>query len=462
MKVHFIAIGGSGMSAVAELLIDAGYQVQGSDQKHSAALEHLRARGATVHVGHDPAHVEGADLVVVSSAIRDTNVELARARELGIRVIHRSQGLVLAAGNSPFIAVAGSHGKTTTSGMLAVALSEAGQDPSFALGAVVEGMGVRAHLGSGPFVAESDESDGSFLNYAPRVALVTNIEPDHLFHYGSVEAVEQAFVDFAHNITEGGLLVACADDPGARRLAAAARADGIRVRTYGQHPEADVQITVEGSDPTSIRATIHAEQSYPLVLQVPGIHNLLNAVGAWCAGVELGVEPAAMSRALEAFQGTQRRFETIGISHGVRVVDDYAHHPTEVEALLAMARQTAGEGRVIMVFQPHLYSRTQDFAAEFGNALSAADEVVLLPIDGAREDPIPGVTSALIEPHIRTSLTTVAPDSADGDHPAGTDQAVASVRDIAAAGDVVLTSGCGTVTAIAPLLVDALETRERR
>src|SRR5699024_3745405 len=179
-------------------------------------------------------------------------------------------------------------------------------------------------------------------------------------------------------IVEGGLLVACADDPGSRRLAAAARADGIRVRSYGEHPEADVPISVETAGPTSIRATIHAQQEYPLVLQVPGIHNLLNAAGAWCAGVELGVAPEVMSRGLEAFRGTKRRFETIGTPQGIRIVDDYAHHPTEVAALLGMARQTAAEGRVIMVFQPHLYSRTRDFAAEFGNALSAADEVVLL------------------------------------------------------------------------------------
>ena len=463
MKVHFIAIGGSGMSAVAELLLDAGYEVQGSDQKESAALAHLRERGANVFVGHDPAHVEGADLVVVSSAIRESNVELARARELGVRVIHRSQGLVLAAGESPFIAVAGSHGKTTTSGMLAVALTHAGLAPSFAVGSVVEGLGVRAHLDTGPFVAEADESDGSFLNYHPRVALVTNIEPDHLFHYGSVEAVEQAFVDFAHNLTEGGLLVACADDPGSRRLAEATRAEGIRVRTYGESADADVRIAVEESTPTFIRAKLYGEADaggeYPLVLRVPGVHNLLNAAGAWCAGVELGVAPEAMAAALEQFAGTKRRFETIGIADGVRVVDDYAHHPTEVEALLGMARQTAGEGKVIMVFQPHLYSRTRDFAEEFGTALSLADEVVLLPVDGAREDPIPGVTSALIEPHVRSSLTSVAPDEHDGTKPAGTAQAVAKVGEIAAEGDIVLTSGCGTVTAVAPLLVDALRHR---
>lgn len=459
MKVHFIAIGGSGMSAVAELLLDAGYEVQGSDQKESAALAHLRERGATVFVGHDPAHVEGADLVVVSSAIRESNVELARARELGVRVIHRSQGLVLAAGESPFIAVAGSHGKTTTSGMLAVALTHAGLAPSFAVGSVVEGLGVRAHLDSGPFIAEADESDGSFLNYHPRVALVTNIEPDHLFHYGSPEAVEQAFVDFAHNLTEAGLLVACADDPGSCRLAAAARAEGIRVRTYGQSTDADVRIAVEESTPTFIRARLHGEGEYPLVLRVPGVHNLLNAAGAWCAGVELGVAPERMAAALEQFAGTERRFETIGIADGVRVVDDYAHHPTEVEALLGMARQTAGEGKVIMVFQPHLFSRTRDFAEEFGAALSLADEVVLLPVDGAREDPIPGVTSALIEPHVRSSLTPVAPDEHDGTNPAGTAQAVATVGEIATEGDIVLTSGCGTVTAVAPLLVDALRHR---
>lgn len=460
MIVHFIAIGGSGMSAVAELLIDAGHTVQGSDQAHSYTLDHLRDRGATVYVGHDAAHIEGADLVVVSSAIRDSNVELAAARAAGIPVIHRSQGLVLAAGERPFIAVAGSHGKTTTSGMLAMALTKAGLDPSFALGSVVEGLGVRAHLATGPFVAEADESDGSFLNYSTRVALVTNVEPDHLFHYGSVEAVEQAFVDFSENIIDGGLLVACADDDGSWRLAEAARAAGTRVRTYGTDPRADVRIEVTDSTPVSSEAVIHAGGSaYPLTLHVPGLHNLLNAVGAWCVGVDFGVEPAAMAEALGSFAGTKRRFETIGIEDGVRVVDDYAHHPTEVEAVLGMARQTAGEGRVIMVFQPHLYSRTRDFAEEFGEALSLADEVVLLPIDGAREDPVEGVTSALIESHVRTSLTSVDGAEADGNKPAGTAAAVEAVAQIARDGDIVITSGCGTVTALAPVIVDALAAR---
>lgn len=457
MRVHFIAIGGSGMSAVAELLLEAGYEVQGSDQKESGALEHLRGRGARVFLGHDPAHVEGADLVVVSSAIRESNVELARARELGIRVLHRSQGLVLAAGPSPFIAVAGSHGKTTTSGMLAVALGEAGLDPSFALGAVVEGLGRRAHLGSGPFVAESDESDGSFLNYSPRVAIVTNIEPDHLFHYGSVAAVEQAFVDFAHNVTGDGLLVACADDPGSHRLARAARADGVRVRTYGVSPEADVRVELTEAGPSSIHATLHADGPVDLDLAVPGHHNLLNAAAAWLAGVELGIPPERMGEALGQFRGTERRFETIGVAGGVRVIDDYAHHPTEVEALLGMARDSVGEGKVIMVFQPHLYSRTRDFAKEFGAALSIADEVVLLPIDGAREDPIPGVSSELIEPFIRAPFAAVAASAADGHKPAGTAQALARVREIAADGDIVLTSGCGTVTAVAPAILTALD-----
>lgn len=461
MRIHFIAIGGSGMSAVAELLLEAGHEVQGSDQKTSPALEHLRERGARVHVGHDAALVEGVDLVVVSSAIRDSNVELARARELGIRVLHRSEGLVLAAGEASFVAVAGSHGKTTTSGMLAISLDRAGLDPSFAVGSVVEGLGSRARLASGPFIAEADESDGSFLNYHPRVALVTNIEPDHLFHYGSVAAVEQAFVDFCANIEPGGLLVACADDPGAARLAAAARAEGIRVRTYGTSTDADAHIEPGGSDPVSIRATIHAGGcQYPLELQVPGHHNLLNAVGAWQAGVELGVAPDAMASALHSFTGTQRRFETIGVASGVRVVDDYAHHPTEVEAVLAMARQTVGEGRVIMVFQPHLYSRTRDFAEEFGKALSAADQVILLPVDGAREDPIPGVTSALIAPHVTTSLDAVEATPEDGELPQGTAQAVRAAAALARGGDIVLTSGCGTVTAVAPLIVDALTAGE--
>ncbi|MPV49518.1 UDP-N-acetylmuramate--L-alanine ligase [Pseudactinotalea sp. HY160] len=452
MRIHFIAIGGAGMSVVAELLLAAGHDVQGSDQRESTALDRLRGLGARVWVGHDADHVAGADLVVISTAIRENNVELVAARAGGIEVIHRSEALAMAAADADFVAVAGAHGKTSTSGMLAVALREAGLDPGFAVGAIVVGVGSGAHAGTGPFVAEADESDGSFLNYRPRIGIVTNIEPDHLDHYGSVRAVYTAFEEFAGRIVPGGLLIACADDIGSAALAALAAARGIRACTYGTSPGADVRLEHVHSGAGSASAVLTTDDlSLRLDLAVPGEHNVLNAAAAWCAGVELGVSPVAMADALATFGGTSRRFETKGEVGGIRVIDDYAHHPTEVTALLRTARQVAGPGRVLAVFQPHLFSRTAAFAAEFAGALALADEAFVLPIYPAREEPQPGVTSALIT------------DAAPALRPAASfDDAVDAIRRDARPGDLVLTIGAGDVTALGPRLVASLRAPGRR
>ncbi|RPF27922.1 UDP-N-acetylmuramate--L-alanine ligase [Georgenia muralis] len=455
-RFHLVGVGGAGMSAVAELLLAAGHDVSGSDQHDSATLERLRRLGVRTYLGHDAAHVPAAGSLVVSTAVRETNPELRRARELGLPVLHRSQALARAAEGRDFVAVAGAHGKTSTSAMLAVALRAAGQDPSYAIGGTVLALGTGAHLGGGrAFVAEADESDGSFLNYTPRLALVTNIEPDHLDHHGSEAAFRRAFEEFAGRIVPGGVLVACADDDGALALARAAAGRGVRVLTYGTGPAplaahvrlTDVELTATGST-----ATLLAEHAaVPLRLAVGGAHMLLNAAGAWCAGVELGVDGPAMATALGAFTGTGRRFEDRGTAGGVRVVDDYAHHPTEVAATLRTARLAAGTGRVLVLFQPHLFSRTRTFAAEFAAALAAADEVVVTGVYAAREDRAdhPGVEGSVI-----------ADAMGRAGHPArfvaDRLEAASAVARLARPGDLVLTVGAGDVTELGPVILERL------
>ena len=396
-RFHLIGIGGAGMSVVAELLASRGATVVGSDREESAVLDHLRSVGVRVFVGHDASHVDPNAVVVVSTAIREENPELAVARERGQLVIHRSQALALAASGMRFIGVAGAHGKTTTSGMLAIGLSACGLDPSVAVGGVLPQLGTGAHLGGGDvFVAEADESDGSFLNYSPAIEIVTNVEPDHLDRYHSRQEFEEIFVEFARRLVPGGLLVTCAEDEGAVRLADAARAEGLRVVTYGR---ADRSLR----DPDVVISDVHVEAhgaGATLTLSVPGEHNVLNAAAAWVAGIECGLEPQAIADGLGEFTGAARRFEARGQVGTRRLFDDYAHHPTEVEAAIREAHVVAGDGDVTVVFQPHLYSRTRIFAERFAQALSGADHVVLAGIYGAREDPEPGVDSSLISSRI--------------------------------------------------------------
>lgn len=401
MQYHLIGVGGAGMSVIAELLAANGDTVTGSDRQDSAILQHLAELGLSVHPQHDPTQVPAEATVVVSSAIRPNNPELVVARERGQEVIHRSEALCIAAADRRFVAVAGAHGKTTTSVMIAAALSDAGADPGAAIGGPILGIGSGALSGGGDvFVAEADESDGSFLNYRPQVAVVTNIEADHLDHFGSVDAFEQIFFDFASRITPGGTLICCGDDPGAARLARRSRTELTQIQTwtYGRSPDCDIRIVQESLAEAGADATLlgPGQGPTPLSLQVTGEHNVLNAAGAWAVGLALGFDGEEFARCLHSFVGAGRRFELIGQAGGRRVFDDYAHHPTELAAALKMARQVAGEGRIIAVFQPHLYSRTQNFAERFAQVLSTADQVILADIYAAREDPMPGVTSALI------------------------------------------------------------------
>jgi len=460
-RVHLVGVGGAGMSAVAPLLAARGLRVSGSDAQDGAALVGLRAAGVEVHVGHDAAHVEDVDTLVVSSAVRASNPEVARARERGLPVLHRSEALAALMADRDAVAVAGAHGKTTTSGMVAAALVHADADPSFAIGGVVRAtagtLGGARH-GAGPFVAEADESDGSFLAYEPLVAVVTNVEPDHLDHYGTRERFEAAFERFADRVRDGGLLVACADDPGATRLVAAVRARlaarGVQVRTYGASQDADVRVGEStGTSDGRWRVVLTPADEAPVTLhlQVAGAHNALDAAAAWCALRRLGVPAARAAAGLDDFVGTGRRFEDRGTADGVRVVDDYAHHPTEVTALLRAARQVAGDGRVLVLFQPHLFSRTRTFAREFGEAFDLADGVVVTDVYAAREDPDPAVTGALVVDHVPTSGRAVFVP--------GREAAAHAVAALARPGDLLLTVGAGDVTELAPVVLAELAAR---
>ncbi len=453
-RVHFVAIGGIGMSGVARLMLAHRVSVSGSDARDSPVLASLRAAGARVWTGHDAAHVEGADTVVVSSAVREDNVELAAARATGLRVLHRSQALAALTATDRRVAVAGANGKTTTTSMLTVALRAAGVDPSFAAGGEIAGLETNAGTGSGGvFVVEADESDGSFLVYRPHVSVVTNVQADHLDHYGDLEHVRAAYREFVATMPDGGLLVACADDPGSAELAEEARRSGLRVLTYGFDPGADVVLGEPSAAGLGTTATLTGPDGAPraLRLAVPGQHNQLDAAAAWTAAVlGLGADPDGVLAGLAGFAGARRRFEVRGRVRGVTVVDDYAHNPGKVEAVVRTGAGLTPGGRLVVVFQPHLYSRTRDFAAEFAAALAPADEVVLLDVYGAREDPIPGVGSELIAAPLRDAGTpvTLCPDRS---------AVAALVAGHAHSGDLVLTVGAGDVTALGPEILLALE-----
>ena len=451
-RPHFIGIGGAGMSGIAKILAQRGAKVAGSDAKDSPTAEALRALGATVHIGHAAEHLASdATCVVVSSAIRADNPELARAAELGIPVVHRSDALAsLMAGLRP-IAVAGTHGKTTTTSMLAVSLSALGLKPSYAIGGDLDAPGSNALHGEGEiFVAEADESDRSFHKYAPEVAIVLNVELDHHANYASMDEIYASFETFVDRVTEGGTLVISADHEGARELTRRITTRDVRVVTYGDAEDADVRVLSVVPQGLKSEVTVELDGS-PLTftVSVPGRHYAHNAVAALAAGVALGVPAAELAPALAAYTGVKRRLQLKGEAAGVQVIDSYAHHPTEMTADLEAMRAAAGDARILVVFQPHLFSRTQELGKEMGQALAAADGSLVLDIYPAREDPIPGVTSGLIIDAARAAGADVTPvhDKAD----------VASVvAGMAKAGDLVLTMGAGDVTDLGPLILDRL------
>lgn len=465
-RVHFLGIGGVGVSGVARILQDQGVPVSGTDAKDLPVMHQLAQGGARITVGYAPENVgEDVACVIASSIAGPGNPEYDAAAARGLRMLHRSEGLALAMRGRRVLAVAGTHGKTTTSSMAAMAFTHAGWRPTFAVGAAVAGLGTNAAHGEGEwFVAEADESDGTLVNYPTTVAIVTTVEADHLDHYGTEEAVHEVFRTFAGQLppaAEGGALIACLDDPGAAALAAwAGEHATCRVLTYGTAARdgvrPDLLLTETLVDPGEsgvgqrVRYDLAQGPVLSVRLQVPGIHNALNAAAVLLAAVQAGMDPQTAAAGLEAFRGTARRFEFRGAGRGVRVFDDYAHHPTEVTAAVAAARAVAGEHRVHVLFQPHLFSRTRDFAAEFAAALSAADRVRVLEVYAAREEPADGVDASLISSRLTTA------DEADRRVAADPEQAVEQIAAGAEPGDVVLTMGAGDVTALGPALVAAL------
>ena len=465
-RVHMVGIGGAGMSGVARILLDRGGLVSGSDAKESRGVAALRARGAQVRIGHDASSLDilpGGPTVVVSThaAIPKDNPELVEAQRRGIPVILRPAVLAKLMDGYTTVMVTGTHGKTTTTSMIIVALQRSGFDPSFAVGGDLGEAGTNAHHGSGDcFVAEADESDGSLLEYTPDVAVVTNIEADHLDFFGSAEAYGAVFDEFVARLRPGGALVVCADDPGAAALARRATANGVRVLCYGSSDGADgsnlagalVNWEQQGTGSVST-VQLHGEsQPRGMRLAVPGRHMALNALAALLAAVQAGADVVTVLDGLAAFEGVRRRFESVGTAAGVRVFDDYAHHPTEVHATLEALRAVAGHGRSIVVFQPHLYSRTQTFAREFGQALSLADEVFVLDVYAAREQPIAGISGASIAEHVSVPERYVPDFSALADLVAAT----------ARPGDVVVTMGAGDVTLLGREILAAVQSRAGR
>ncbi|MEU8551745.1 UDP-N-acetylmuramate--L-alanine ligase [Streptomyces roseoverticillatus] len=453
-RPHFIGIGGAGMSGIAKILAQRGAQVAGSDAKESATAEALRALGATVHIGHAAGHLaEDATCVVVSSAIRADNPELAAAAERGIPVVHRSDALARLMDGLRPIAVAGTHGKTTTTSMLAVALDALGLDPSYAIGGDLDAPGSNARHGAGEiFVAEADESDRSFHKYAPEVAIILNVELDHHANYASMDEIYESFETFVGRIRPGGTLVVAADQPGARELTEriSGRHD-IEVVTYGEAEDADVRVLkVTPRGLTSEVTVLLGGKMLTFAVSVPGRHYAHNAVAALAAGIALGIPAHNLASAIGKYTGVKRRLQLKGEAAGVQVIDSYAHHPTEMTADLEAIRGAAAGSRVLVVFQPHLFSRTQELGTEMGRSLALADASVVLDIYPAREDPVPGVTSALI---IDAAVAAGADVRAEHDMAAIPDV----VAGMARPGDLVLTMGAGDVTDLGPKILARLE-----
>ncbi|PXW32284.1 UNVERIFIED_CONTAM: UDP-N-acetylmuramate--L-alanine ligase [Williamsia faeni] len=471
-RVHMVGIGGAGMSGLARILLARGGQVSGSDAKESRGVVDLRTRGAQIHIGHDSAALDlldGGPTVVVTTlaAIPKTNPELVAARERGIPILLRPAVLATLMEGHRNLLIAGTHGKTSTTSMAVVALQHCGLNPSFAVGGALNESGTNAHHGSGElFVAEADESDGSLLEYTPNVAVVTNVESDHLDFFGTEAAYVQVFDDFADRIVDGGSLVVCLDDPGsaafAGRVSDRLSERGISVRGYGEGLHRDLAPGVEpaaellswqsraGGGLARVRFTDHAGvvTEREVKLPVPGKHMALNATAAVLAGVAAGAEISDLIEGVEGFAGVHRRFQLRGTVGGIRVFDDYAHHPTEVRAVLTAARDmvTADGGRVVAIFQPHLYSRTETFATEFAGSLDLADQVIVLDVYGAREEPIPGISGVTIAEQI-TKPVAFQPDVS---------ALPRQVIELARPQDVILTIGAGDVTMQAGEIVEAL------
>jgi UDP-N-acetylmuramate--alanine ligase len=452
-RVHFVGIGGIGMSGIAELLANLGYEVSGSDAKPSEMTARLARLGVRIASGHDARHIGNADVVVTSSAIQPGNPEVDEARRRSIPVIPRAEMLEELMRLRYGIAIAGAHGKTTTTSMVALVLERAGLDPTAVIGGRLSVFGSNARLGRGEYmVVEADESDRSFLKLSPAIAVITNIDHEHMETYGNWDALQQAFVDFANKVPFYGAVVACVDDEPVRALVPRMTR---RVITYGLEGTAtitghDMTLEAFGSRCRVMHTTREGTTSElgALRLHVPGRHNLMNALGAVAVGLETGVPFTKIARGLEDFQGAERRFQLVGEERGVMVVDDYGHHPTEIAAVIAAAR--AGlDRRVVVVFQPHRYPRTRDLLESFGTALAAADEVILTDIYAAGEAPIPGATAEAVEAAVRKTGRPVRLVKA-------LDEIPAAVASTARANDLVITLGAGSIGMVPERILEAL------
>lgn len=447
---HFVGIGGAGMSGIARVMAERGDKVRGSDLRQSRYTEALVPLGVDICIGHEAGNVGDADVVVVSSAIRPENPELAEARRRGLEIWPRAKMLAALAQDRTTIAVAGTHGKTSTSAMVSTMLAGMGLDPTFVVGGEVSEFATNARSGAGPhYVVEADESDGSFMYMDPGVAIVTNIEADHLDHYGSLDAVERTFVEFMCKVSDGGRLVLCADD--ARLLELAEGCPATKV-TYGFHDIADVKCRIIGNAGLGhiFEVALPDGTVYESSIQVPGRHMVQNATAAIATAWALGLDVLAAARAITQFGGVKRRFDRVGETQGVSFVDDYAHHPTEVKATLAAA-QECDYKRVWVIFQPHRYTRTEALAHEFGGAFSDADRVVLMDVYSAGEIPIPGVSGKTV----LDELLEQAPRAQAAYLPHRTDIAPYLASRLRP-GDLVLTMGAGDVTTVGPELLRAV------
>ncbi len=450
--VHFVGIGGIGMCGLAELLHNQGYLVSGSDLREGATVERLRSLGIAVSIGHEASQIGPADVVVYSSAVRRANPELCEAERRKVPVIPRAEMLAEVMRLKHGIAVGGSHGKTTTTSLIAHVLHAAGLDPTAVIGGRVlaaESAPTGARLGAGELlVAEADESDGSFLRLAPVIAVVTNVDPEHLDHYGSYEALQQAFASFANRVPFWGLAVLCLDHPGVQALLPHMTR---RITSYGFTPQADLvagEVVVEGAG-TRFRVRRRGEELGAVRIRLPGRHNVLNALATLGVALELDVPFACAAAALEGFLGIERRFETKGEVAGVRVVDDYGHHPEEIRATLAAAREVH-PGRLVVAFQPHRYTRTRDLWDAFQTAFNHADVLILTEVYAAGEDKIPGCEAARLADEIR------AHGHRDVRFVADLDDVLKALVAEAAAGDLVITLGAGSISGLGERLLRRL------
>lgn len=445
VSAHFVGVGGAGMSALANILLARGASVSGSDLKDSKYVRALREQGATVYVGHQASHITEPDVVVVSTAIPETNPEVAEARRRGIEVWPRAQMLAFLAGQRKTVAVAGTHGKTSTSSMIATMLRSMGEQPSFCIGGVVDGVNANAENGSGElYVVEADESDGSFVFLEPHIAVITNMEPDHLDHYADFDEIKDVFVDFMQRTHEDGAIVICGDDTDL--VETAQRVTNRTIVSYGKGENCTYQYRIVGRSGIGTKFELYKEGKRIALstCAVPGEHMVSNATAALVCADVLGLSVEKAAEGLATFSGVRRRFDLVEEINGVTIVDDYGHHPTEINATLSAASSLDFE-RVVVAFQPHRYTRVQNLVREFGNAFNEADRVIILDVYSAGEAPIPGVSGrsiveSILEQHPRAQVAFMPHR-----------QEVASyLKTVVRPGDILLTMGAGDVTTVGP------------